>query len=324
MRQGRHLRRAYRSSLPPLLLVLGCTCGCAAPGQTHIETSATLDLWSGDGLTGRRITTDHLEIISTLHDSEFERALPGFLEAAYARFDRTVPAPAGPQTPLSIYVFGTRQDWDRFTQRHFPARYDVYSRIRRGGYTEGDMSVSFYTDRSSTLATLVHEMWHQYLGTRFDTTVPAWLHEGLACYHEAFDIRGGKPAFTPTRNTHRINSLCEAVQANTLLPLREIVDTDAGAVISRDHSPTTQVYYAQAWALITFLKHGAGGRYAEAFDRLLSDVADGAFRAHVGAARLTSNTPDISIGTAAFEAYFGPPDALEDDYYDHLVRVCGF
>ena len=39
-------------------------------------------------------------------------------------------------------------------------------------------------------------------------------------------------AFTPQHNTFRINSLREAVQRDELLPLTQIVRTDAGEVIS--------------------------------------------------------------------------------------------
>ena len=283
------------------------------------------EAWSYEGLTGRRITTKHFEIISTLRDVEFEDALPRFLEMTYRRYERMLPAPARPSCPLTIYIFATRQEWEWFTRRRFPSRYEVYSRIRQGGYTEGDMSVSFYVNRSGTLATLAHEAWHQYVGSRFDTPIPAWLNEGLACYHEALHVARDRPVFTPRHNTFRINSLCEAVQRDTLLSVGGIVDTDAGQVISQDDSRITQVYYAQAWALVTFLRHGAGGRYADAFDRLLTDVTEGTFGVHVGAARLGSSDPSgTSVGRAAFEAYFGLVDAVADEYYDHLVRVCGF
>jgi hypothetical protein len=322
----REPRRPFYLSFFLLGLALGFGAGCATSGPPAVKVAKTEELWSYEGLTGRRITTEHFEVISTLRDAAFEEALPEFLEAVYQRYQKMLPPPEDEHSRLTVYVFGIRQEWDRFTQRRFPTRYHVYSRIRHGGYTEGNTSVSFYVSRSATLATLTHEAWHQYLGSRFDAPIPAWLNEGLACYHEALHCVGDKPVFTPQRNTFRINSLCEAVQDDTLLSLQQIVDTDAGQVISQDNRRITQVYYAQAWALVTFLRHGGGGRYAEAFDQLLKDIADGTFRIRVGAARLGSSDPSgVSVGRAAFEAYFGcAPDALADEYYDHLVRVCGF
>ncbi len=298
-------------------------CGCA-PRSTSV--SVVRSAWSDDGFVGRRFVTDHFEINSILTDAEFEAALPAFMEAAYRRYEMTFPLAGRPEHKLTMYIFGTRSEWQRFTRRRFPARAAVYSRIRSGGFTEGDTSVSFFMNRSATLATLAHEGWHQYVGARFAFAIPAWLNEGLACCHESVEHAGRQPTFDPSHNTFRINSLREAVQTGRLLPLRRIVDTDAGEVISQEHSGVTQVYYAQAWALVTFLRHGSGGKYAEDFDRLLSDIADGTFPVKLSAAKLT--VPDrnsTTAGTAAFEGYFGAtPAALAEEYETHLMKVTGF
>lgn len=324
MRHGwRPFRRLHYFSWSSIVLGLGV--GCATDSSTEIRMADRREAWSCGSLSGRRITTKHFEIVSTLSDGEFEDALPGLLELIYERYERVLPAPDGASSPLTVYLLANRQEWEWFTRRRFPARHELYSRIRQGGYTEGDVSVSFHTSRSGTLATLAHEVWHQYVGSRLDEAIPAWLEEGLACYHEALYVTGERPVFTPRENSFRINSLCEAVQRDTLLSLQEIVDIDMGQVIGRDDSRTTEAYYAQAWALITFLRHGAGGRYGGAFDRLLADLAAGTFGVHVGAARLGSSDPSgMSLGRAVFEAYFGSPAVLADEYYDHLVRLCAF
>jgi len=297
--------------------------GCAprSPSVAVVKSA-----WSDDGFVGRRFVTDHFEINSTLSDAEFEAALPAFVEAAYRRYEATLPTAGRPEHKLTMYVFGTRLEWERFTRRRFPARAAVYSRIRSGGFTEGDTSVSFFMNRSATLATLAHEGWHQYVGSRFAFAIPAWLNEGLACCHEAVEYAGRQPTFDPSHNTFRINSLREAVQTGKLLPLRRIVDTDAGEVISQEHSGVTQVYYAQAWTLVTFLRHGGGGKYAKDFDRLLSDIADGTFPVRLSAAKLTgSERNSTSVGAAAFEVFFGhAPEELAGEYHDYLVRTAGF
>ncbi|MFH1109845.1 MAG: DUF1570 domain-containing protein [Planctomycetota bacterium] len=298
------------------LAVFGC-----APRSPSV--AVVKSAWSDDGFVGRRFVTDHFEINSTLTDAEFEAALPAFVEAAYRRYEATLPTAGRPEHKLTMYVFGTRSEWERFTRRRFPARAAVYARIRSGGFTEGDTSVSFFMNRSATLATLAHEGWHQYVGSRFAFAIPAWLNEGLACYHEAVEYAGSEPTFNPRRNTFRINTLREAVQTGKLLPLRRIVDTDAGEVISQEHSGVTQVYYAQAWALVTFLRHGGGGKYAKDFDRLLSDIADGTFPVRLSAAKLSAgDRGDVTVGSAVFEAYFGhKAEDLADEYHDHLMRV---
>ncbi len=296
-----------------------------APRST-VRIAVAIEPWSEEGFTGRRLVTEHFEIISTLRDPEFEAALPGFLEACHTQYEAMILFPADVEMRLPAYIFGTRSEWARFSRRRFPARYDVYSRIRSGGFTEGATSVSFHVSRAATLATLAHEGWHQYIGVRLETPIPAWLNEGLACYHEAVEFAGATPGFTPQHNTFRINSLREAIQTDKVMTLQRIVDTDAGRVITRHHAGISQIYYAQAWALATFLRHGASGRHAPAFDRMLRDLADGTFAVRVSAATLgTAGAGDLSVGEAAFRAYFEhTPDQLADEYYDHLIRIAGF
>jgi len=313
-----------------VIMTLFHVVGCASAPSKPVPT-ARFAAWTGEGFNGRRISTDHFEIISTLADAALEEGLPTFLEDAYQTYAKTLPidgtgqvsirgatgrllpaaaqadeppvAPeldqyaidSAPNQPLTTYVFGLRDEWLRFTRVRFPQRSEVYARIRSGGFTEGTTSVSFYTNRGVTLATLAHEGWHQYVNARLDRPIPAWLNEGLACTFESFDMKKGRPHFDPRRNSFRINSLREAIQSDTLLSLREIVDTDAGEVILNDRSQTTDTYYAQAWALITFLRYGAGGRYAASFDRMMSDIADGTFHARISAARLTDKVLPNSL-----------------------------
>lgn len=304
-----------------LALLAGCQGSSPAGPRIQFERQDALL----DGAPARKFTTAHFTIYSTLQDKELEDLLPTFLEAAYRRYELSfATAPPAP-VRLTTYVFGGRADWLRYVGRNHAARYDVYSRIRAGGFTEGTTAYLFYSQRAETLATLAHEGWHQYLGARVPRGAPAWLNEGLACYHEAFYYGAKGPEFTPERNTFRIESLRRALQLNELLPLTQIAATDAGEVISRNHSLVTQVYYAQAWALVTFLRHGDGGKHRKAFDRMMSDLADGSFAAKASAARLTTGGGQSNYGAAVFEYYFGAaPEALADRYYDHVVKVSGF
>ncbi len=310
----------------PRKLVLGVAAailwsGCSARSASVDVTSTP---WAESDFTGRRWDTDHFVIHSTLADAEFEAAVPAFLESAYGRYEQTFAGPPPSIGKLTTYVFGSRVEWERFTRRRYPARADLYGRIRSGGFTEGTTAVLFFVNRSATLATLAHEGWHQYVSARFDFPLPAWLNEGLACYHEAVEWSGATPSFTPDRNSFRLYALREALQRGELIPLRELLETDAGEIIRHRHPGVSQTYYAQAWALVTFLRHGAGGRHAKSFDRLLADMASGAYRVHAGAARLSA-VEGVARTAAVFESYFNiAPDQLEPEYRDHIVRVAGF
>lgn len=303
----------------------GCATGSPAP-PTHV----TAEDWSELGLSGRRYHTQHFTLITTPVDEEFERALPQFAEAVYRRCAQIV-RPDGTLADntgagrMIVYVFGSRTEWDYFTRRRFAARYSTYVRIQYGGFTEGGTSVSFYTNRTATLATLAHEIWHQYAATHVRAQLPAWLNEGLACYVESLQFVGDKPKFTPRRNSFRINSLCDAIQRDALIPLSQLVRTNAGTLVGHGSMRQSQVYYAQVWALITFFRHGAGGRHGAAFGRLLDDMANETFDTRTSAARLGLAATGVdSWGSAVLVAYFGSPESLQEGYYDHLIRTCGF
>jgi hypothetical protein len=315
-----------------LLLVgggLGTIGGCQTGGSfraKNVPTRVEVKNWRWAGLPGRHLATEHYDIYSTVTDTTLEQVLPKFLESAHAHYVKTVPPPPGEHPRMQVYVFGTRRQWERHTEHRYPRRSSVYKKIRRGGYTHDGDAVLFYTSRTGTLATLAHEGWHQYASTRFATRLPAWLDEGLACYHESFSFIEDEPQFTPKHNTLRINNLCDAVQSGELLPLRELTDTNAGRVISSYNSRIAYNYYAQAWALVTYLRHDSSMGNARAFNRLLEDLRAGQLKGNAGAARLTAERPsEISYGTAVFLAYFGEmPEDVEDGYLDYLVKLARF
>ena len=316
-----------------MLRVVGCRfvflftfslagCSIITPPPLTFDTQK----WSEDGFTGRRLSTQHFDIYSTLRDEDFESALPGFVEAAYGAYEKLLPAPTGGTERLVLYVFGLRTEWQAFTERRFPVRFPIYRRIRNGGYTEGNVSALFCRDHGSALATIAHEGWHQYVSSRFTQVLPAWLNEGLACGFESVDSFGVRPRFDPNQNTFRINSLREGIQQDNLMSLAEIVETDAGRMLAGKSLRNTDAYYAQVWALITFLRRGAGGRYRADFDRLLEDIADDTLGKRLSADRLLSGeSAATTLGETVFRIYFHTtPKELEAVYYDHLVRLAGY
>lgn len=178
--------------------------GCADQRRA-VTIHAGIEDCTVDRFHARRITSDHFVIYSTLEDRTFEEALPAFLEAAYKEYENTLPSGGTSHKKLTVYLFGLRKQWRSFVRLHYPSRFALYDRIRTGGFTEGVTSVSFYMNRSTTLATLAHEGWHQYVGARTQTTIPAWLNEGLACYFESVDYSSDQPRFTPQKKhvTHQ-------------------------------------------------------------------------------------------------------------------------
>lgn len=305
------------------LICLG-SAACRSSGSP-LHFTVTEEAWSFAGVDGTRLLTDHFDIHTTVRDEELRSALPAFVEACYREYSSLVPvADSKTAQPLEIFLFESRSQWERFTQARFPDRYAVLRRIRAGGYTRGDLCVCYeLRDRGQTLSVLAHEGMHQFLSRYVGSPIPAWLHEGLATYVEAVDLAGETPKFTPQRNLYRMNSLRRALAGGELVPLRELLDTGAGTILLQGQSNRTLTYYAQSWALIAYLRHGADGIYAEGVDRLLADLADGSFRINAQAARLAAESPSTTtFGEALFRFYFTDSLSMfEDGYIAYLHDV---
>jgi len=308
--------------LVALLLVAG---GCG--GETSLApVSFTREDWQFRSAAGRKFSTEHFDIYSTLVDQPFEDALPGFLEAAHRQYAELLP-PKNTSQRLQTYVFANRRQWERFTHDRFPRRFPVYRQIGSGGYANGNVCVAYYLkSRAPTLSVLAHEGMHQYFAHHFEGPLPAWLNEGLACYCESYELPGGKPRFTPQHNTFRINALREALTLDALLPLEEMLATDAGKVIVAGQSRRIQTYYAQAWAMILFIRDGGDSTYRAGFDRMLDDIVAGRMRETAQVAKITGPSPSgTSYGEAVFRAYITEDrEAFGKSFRAFVMRLAGF
>ena len=314
-----------RLAVVPALSLMGALCGCAStPARQSV--SAVVEPWSYAGAEGKKIVTDHFELYSMLTDEELQEALPGFLEAAYRQYTSLLPPRQAVNPRLQSYVFNDRRQWERFTRERFPRKYPVYRQIPAGGYANGRLCVVYYLRRAYTLSVLAHEGMHQYFGSHFDEVLPAWLNEGLATYCESFDLPKSGPRFTPQRNTFRMNSLRNALIAESVIPLRQMLATDAGEVILQGQSRLTTTYYAQAWAMTVYLRHGAGRRYAQGFARILADISAGELSRMAQAARIRAPFPSqVSYGEAVFRAYITEDlDSFEQDFLTYMHDLAGF
>jgi hypothetical protein len=284
--------------------------------------------WTYGRRTGVRLVTDHFEIYTTVDDEELQFALPMFLEAAYTQYTELVPPLATDGPRLETYIFANRAEWDRYVRENYPQRYRVYSRISEGGFADRNRCVAYYirNRRIHTLSVIAHEGFHQYLGAMFSRPVPAWLNEGLACYCETFEVQKDVPVFTPTRNAIRANCLRASLASDSLLPLEEILATDAGRVIVRNKSAMTRAYYAQAWGLICMLRHGEDEKYRAGFEQMCADIGTRDFQIKAQAARIAAPEPDAcSPGEALFRAYITTDlDAFEEEYHRYLREIVSF
>jgi len=330
-----------------LLLLAGCA---ARQAQRPPVSYATQDWTFGDA-HGRKLTTPHYEIYTTLRDDVLVQSLPDFIEAALERYQQLVPPARCPAALMPVYVFASRGQWLEFTRQFTGPRYQIYVHVRNGGYTERGVVVMEYVAHSTTFPILAHEGFHQYLHYYVGDSAPAWLNEGLATLSEGQRWDGMRLAsFDPAFNPRRRNDLAEAVVRNQLHALPKLLQTNAGEIITgSDRSVAT--YYAQLWALMLFLQEGAGakgaksapasdyasagnhafggrhtpgGKYALGFRKLLDSLGQPGLEQHAKAAYIWSDEQTYDYGTALFRSFISEDVAAVEREYVEYIRALPF
>ncbi len=245
--------------------------------------------WDDGGCPGVCVCTERYCLRLAMKDTSFRDRLPAYMEAcseAYAKALVPLPLPAD---PMDLYVFASREPWEAWTRRTLGSDAGLYLGLGRGGFTTDGVSVLYDLGRIDTLTILAHEGWHQFSQRSLKDALPTWLEEGLACYMEGTRLsREGRPTpFRPWRNMERWSEARNAVRAEVVLPLQELLDTTPQACLERGKDQLLS-YYAQCWALVHFLEEGEGGRYRESFRRLLTDAAEGRLAARLEASPLVA------------------------------------
>ena len=305
MKGRRHiaLSRSAGTWRPAFLLTVSVlTVGCKSPFAPKPIQFTTED-WNYRDAKGFELASDHYLIRTTSRSKPFINALPGFLETSYQAYNELLPTETAPRKDLETYLFQTRWQWERFTEEFAPRRAKTYKRIRNGGYSERGVTVTQYSSRRATLSTLAHEGLHQFLEVTGRARIPAWINEGLACYFESFDLKDNRPVFVREKNTLRSPALREALAADALIPLVEILSTSAGQAIHK-RSRHVSNYYAQEWSLVLFLLQSpATNPYYPGFRELLDELGTEAMRRRAKAYIAADTDGTLSLGEAVFRSY---------------------
>ncbi len=302
--------------------ILGCSPEPEFTCRDAIDPSTFETESFGNGI---RVRTEHFDLRVTAQDEVIREYLAPFLEATYCEYEKLVPPPQPLGKRLVVYLFNTRDEWAQFTKQRFPLQASTYLYILSGGYTDSASAtaVAFDLQRDHTLSLLAHEGMHQYFSRCFPRRIPAWLNEGLACQWEAFELEGPYPVFTPKRNFNRRNHLREALsQENGLIPLRQLLQIDAGVAV-READVSVRTYYAQVWSLVLYLQSGDDGKYTAPFRQLLADLGTNAVREKVNAYLAAHpEASDESEGMQLFKAYLTVDlDTFAFDYRSYARRL---
>ena len=268
-----------------LLLLLLCAGGCASrntgisgpsePGRVRFEK------WSFEGKPATKVVTPHYLIYTTVEDPEIVASVGQLMEGALSQYRRLVPSVPVTDRPMECFLFQSRHQWAAFTKGKTGADAAIYLQINRGGYTVGDWYVAYFIGDVGTLSVAAHEGFHQYVARHFESRLPPFLEEGLACMFE--EVRWGEgrrasggplPRWNFARNGSRVHGLRNAVEGARLFSLPELASMHAGQVV--DQSPERiEAFYAQSWAFAKFLWDAEGGRHRPALRRILTDAANG-------------------------------------------------
>jgi hypothetical protein len=272
------------------------------------------------GAAGKRVTTAHYLIETTLDNADLVDRVAQVMEGAMGQYRKLAPGVPPTDRPLECFVFANRNQWAQFTESQTGADAKVYLRINRGGYAVRDWFVAYFIGDRETLSVAAHEGFHQYVGRHFKRRPPPFLEEGLATLFEAVEWDRDLPRWRWSSNPTRSNGLTRAVREKATLPLSELCTMHAGQVVSKQ-AWRVEAFYAQAWGFARFLMDGQGGRYRAGLATMLADLAAGR-----GAAANAGPGPqglwNPRTAKPLLEHYLGKDlDELDREYQRYLERV---
>ena len=287
------VRRSAWICIFALVCLLGCASDNIATRQTPARcpdtcsvvhrylTSADLpelervEVWTNTYGPGLKLSTDHYEIFTTLLKPLMLCRIPGFMESAFAAYNRQLPEPVETKSKCTIYLFADRRQWEQFTQAFAGEQADIFCQIKAGAYYHNGACVAYDIGWQRTLNVLGHEGWHQFSDNYFTFRLPSWLDEGVAMLFEAHATENGTFRFEPANNTYRLDALRRTLSKGQMMPLEELIATHPGDVLATDQAEAVMAFYSQSYALVRFLREARCGQHVGTYERLLADGLKG-------------------------------------------------
>jgi hypothetical protein len=310
--------------------------GCQTPPQhatwegpsviraTSISQAARSTPWSYRDQKGRILNTEHYQIRTTIDDEHFLERLPLVMEGALEQYQRLAPGLPVSDQPMQCWLFNRRPEWASFTREHTGEDAETYLRINRGGYTIRDWFVAYFIGDAGTFSVSAHEGWHQYVARNFKKRLPPFLEEGVATQFENIRWDSELPRWNLHFNANRVQRLRMACDGKYLWPLEQLVAMHAGDVVGMA-GEKIEAFYAQDWAFVRFCWDAEDGKYRPAFQKLLSDTANGTvFDPAGGTMLLPPGAWRPQLVKPMLEHYFGMTLADLDKAYQAHIRVIAY
>ena len=226
----------------------------------------------GDGLA---IDTKHYRIFTTLLEPLMLRQVPAYMEAAFGAYQSQLPSAIETTRQFEVYLFATRDQWERFTRDFVGDDAELYLKIQKGAYTAKGVCVAYNIGRKQTFSVMGHEGWHQFNQHLFAYRLPSWLDEGIATLFETCRYDKGRFVFEPGQNWMRLGALKQTMVRGQMIPLRQLIALNPGQVVGHNGTDDAVIaFYAQNYALVRFLReHNYGIRLARYHALMLGGAA---------------------------------------------------
>jgi hypothetical protein len=290
--------------------------------QQNLPTLKSVQPWQNDYGPGVKLTTEHYEVYTTLMDPLMLLQFPGFIESAYRGYNSQLPDSIETKTRFTVYLFGDRRQWERFTDVFAGRLAPVYRKIKAGAYYLNGACVAYHIDRERTFSVIGHEGWHQFNSRHFRYRLPSWLDEGIAMLFEVSRYERGLFSFEPGRNLYRLGDLKKTLMGRNMLPLRELIAINPGEVLAGNGAGAVQAFYSQAYALVRFLREDDYGRRLGNYHQMLLGGLNGTWPLSEAEKRMAAdrNIPltvrwNSTVGPKLFELYIGDDfEQIEQEY----------
>ena len=268
------------------LLLLAAGCGGTDgpdPGRSMLA-AAQEHPWQTGRSNGRELRSEHYRIFTTCSNRMLVQYLPGFMEAAHDNYLSLTGLAADPAAErMSIYLMGSRDEWETLTRAITGPYAGIYMNIEAGGFCYEGVGVFWDIGGLGTLSVASHEGLHQFFHQQMTDQLPLWLEEGMCVSAEGYAVHGDRVLFTPARNPGRAASLRRAIVEGDWLGIDELLPMDAGDAIGGhgvDRTRKAVGYYAQLWALVQMLR--ARPAYRDGLERLIRDAQAGRLHEALG------------------------------------------
>ncbi len=289
-----------------------------------------VEKWSNSYSDGLLIETRHYKVYTTLLEPLMLKQIPAFIETAWRQYQNQLPTPVESKDKFIVYLFKDRRQWEKFTKQFTGDQWPVYLKIKKGAYYLKGICVAYNIGRSRTFSVIGHEGWHQFCHKHFKYRLPSWLDEGIAQLFETSKFDKGQFVFKPAENLQRLGALKLIIQNKKIIPLRELISLNPGEVVMwADSNKAVMAFYAQAYALVRFLREEDYGKRLANYHQMLLGALNGTWPLDKNEAKIASDrniplttTWNRYIAQKLFDIYIGEEiERIEPEYQRFCRKI---